>query len=197
MNGGTSVDSFGACCTGRAKAAFDFDPFKMVRAFGNRVFAIAKHITQDEDDAGDVLIDAFLEVCPDLDGCPDNEQAWLRLVTVAVRQAFLKLRAAVKDRQYPDPADVCEELVIRELFVWGDGYQPRESAEGTTRLLEHGLRSLDPMCRTVFVLKDIEGISVEHIAPIVDRPAAAVEVCLLRARLRLAEMLGQQAMQQT
>jgi DNA-directed RNA polymerase specialized sigma24 family protein len=183
---GTSVNSFGACCAARAKAAYGFDPFEMVRVFGARVFAIAKHITQNDDDAGDVLIDAFLEVCADLDGSPDNEQAWLRLVNVAVRQAFLKLRARGEDP--------CEELLIRELFVWGDDYQPRDSGEGTTRTLERTLRSLDPMCRTVFVLKDIEGIAVEHIASIVNRSVAAVEVCLLRARLRLGEMLGQQAM---
>jgi len=133
-----------------------------------------------------------LEVCPDLDGRQDNQQAWLRFVTVAVRQAFLKLRAGVKDHRAPDQVDPCEELLNSELFVWGDHYQPRESPEGITRVLEHGLRSLDPMCRTVFVLKDIEGIPVERIAPIVNRSAAAVEVCLLRARLRLAEMLGQQ-----
>ena len=114
---GTSVNSLGASSAARAKAAYGFDPFEMVRVFGARVFAIAKHITQNDDDAGDVLIDAFLEVCPDPDGCPDNEQAWLRLVN-----------------------------------------------------------------------------AVEHIASIVNRSVAAVEVCLLRARLRLGEMLGQQAM---
>jgi DNA-directed RNA polymerase specialized sigma24 family protein len=52
------------------------------------------------------------------------------------------------------------------------------------------------MCRTVFVLKDIEGISIEHVATIVNRSVAAVEVCLLRARLRLGEMLTQQTRQQ-
>jgi len=43
---GTSVNFFGACCGARANAAYGFDPFEMVRAFGARVFAIAKHITQ-------------------------------------------------------------------------------------------------------------------------------------------------------
>jgi RNA polymerase sigma-70 factor, ECF subfamily len=193
---GTSVDSFGACCARRAKPAYTLDPFELVRAFGARVFAIARHITQNDDDAGDVLIEAFLEVCPDLEDCPNNEQAWLRLVAVAVRKAFLKLRAAVKEHKCPDQVDASEELVIRELFVWGDDYQPSDSSERTTRLLEHGLRSLDPMCRTIFVLKDIEGIRVEQIATIVNRSAAAVEVCLLRARLRLGEMLGRQPIQQ-
>jgi DNA-directed RNA polymerase specialized sigma24 family protein len=48
------------------------------------------------------------------------------------------------------------------------------------------------MCRTVFVLRDIEEISVEHIAGIVNRCVAAVEICLLRARLQLREFLAGQ-----
>lgn len=187
----TSLDSFGACCAARAKTAHGCDPFELVRAFGPRVFSIARHITQNDDDAGDVLIEAFIEVCPDPDGCRDDETVWLQLVAVAVREAFSKLRARGEDRPRGDQVDPCEELLMRELFVWGDSYQPRDSPEGKTRVLEHGLRSLDPMCRAAFVLKDIGGISVEHIAPIVNRSVAAVEVCLLRARLQLGEMLAQ------
>ena len=63
-----SMNSFDTCCAVRAEAGYCCDPFEMVRAFGARVFAIAKHITQNEDAAGDVLIEAFLEVCPDMDG---------------------------------------------------------------------------------------------------------------------------------
>ena len=182
---------FDAGCVG-PKATSGYNPFEMVRAFGARVFAIARHITQDEEDAGDVLIEACLEVGPDPDCCRNSEKVWLRLVTVAVREAFSKLRARSEDHPRLDPVDPCEELLIRELFVWGDSYQPLDSPERKSRVLEHGLASLDPMCRTVFVLKDIEGISVEHIAPIVNRSVAAVEVCLLRARLRLGEMLTSQ-----
>jgi DNA-directed RNA polymerase specialized sigma24 family protein len=48
------------------------------------------------------------------------------------------------------------------------------------------------MCRTLFVLRDIEDISVRHIAAIVNRSVAAVEICLLRARLQLREFLAAQ-----
>lgn len=180
-----------AGCAGRSKPAGSCDPATLVRGFGPRVFSIARHITQNDDDAGDVLIEAFLEVCPVLDGCEDEENVRLQLVTAAVREAFSKLRAHGENQSRLDQVDPSEELLIHELFVWGDSYQPGDSAEGKTRVLEHGLRSLDPMCRAVFVLKDIGGISVDHIAPIVNRSVAAVEVCLLRARLQLGEMLAQ------
>jgi len=46
------------------------------------------------------------------------------------------------------------------------------------------------MCRTVFALRDIEEITVEQIATMVNRSVAAVEVCLLRARLLLSRRPG-------
>jgi RNA polymerase sigma-70 factor (ECF subfamily) len=52
------------------------------------------------------------------------------------------------------------------------------------------------MCRTVFVLRDIEELSVENIAKIVNRCVAAVEVCVLRGRLQLREILTRQMRQQ-
>lgn len=170
---------------------------ELVKAFGSRVFSIAKHVTQDDDAAADVVIETFLEVCPDLDGFQEGEGPWLRLVTIAVREAFSKLRSPDEGRPLPDAvADPSEDLVIREVSVWGDNELPRDSPERTTRVLEHGMRSLDPMCRTVFVLRDIEAIPVDYIAKIVNRSAAAVEVCLLRARLQLREMLTRHMGQQ-
>jgi RNA polymerase sigma-70 factor (ECF subfamily) len=192
-----SQNSVGVGYVGRPKAAGGCDPSALVTAFGARIFSIARHITQNDEHAGDVLIEAFLEVCPDLDGCEVAGTVWLRLVAVAVREAFLKLRDRGEHRPFRDQAvDPSEDLVIRELDVWGDNFQQLDSHEGTTRLLERGLRSLDPMGRTVFVLRDIEEIPVEHIAAIVNRSAAAVEVCLFRARLRLGEMLAHQMKRQ-
>ena len=121
---------------------------------------------------------------------------WLRLVTIAVREAFSKLYSRSEDSRHLDPVvDSDEEVVVRELSVWGDDYLERYSRKRTTSVLEHGIGSLDPMCRTVFLLRDIEEIPVGDIAKIVNRSVAAVEVCLLRARLQLREMLTRQMRQ--
>jgi RNA polymerase sigma-70 factor (ECF subfamily) len=182
---------------GCPKAVGGCASFELVKAFGDRIYSIAKHITQNDDAAEDVLIETFLEVCSDLDGCHEDEKAWLRLVTIAVREVFSKLHNRAEGPRLLDVvADTYKDLVVRELSVWGDNYQQCYSRARTTRVLEHGLRSLDPMCRTVFVLGDIEEISVEHIAKIVNRCVAAVEVCLLRARLQLRDMLTRQMRQQ-
>jgi RNA polymerase sigma-70 factor (ECF subfamily) len=192
-----SENSFEAGWGGRPRAVGGCTSFELVKAFGCRIYSMAKHITQDDDAAEDVLIETFLKVCSDLDGCQEDEKVWLRLVTIAVRGAFSKLHNRGEGRRVLGRvADSSEDLVVCEFSVWGDNYHQRYSRERTTRVLEYGLRSLDPMCRTVFVLRDIEEFSVEYIAKIVNCSVAAVNVCLRRARLQLREMLTRQMRQQ-
>ena len=192
-----SENSLDAGRVGRPKAVAGCASFELVKAFGDRIYSIAEYITQDDAVAEDVLIETFLEVCSDLDGHREREELWLRLVTIAVREAFSKLHGRGEDGRLLDGvADSYDDLVVREVSVWGDGYQQGYSRERTTRVLEHGLQSLDPMCRTVFVLRDIEELSVKHIAKIVNRSVAAVEVCLLRARLQLREVLTREMRQE-
>ena len=191
-----SENSFEAGWVGRPNAGDDCACLELVRVFGDRIYSIAKRITQNDHAAADVLIDTFLEVCSDLPGCPDGT-VWLRLVAIAVRESFTKLHNRGQDLLLVDrDADSHEDPVFRELPLWGDNYRQRYSREHTTRILDHGLWSLDPMCRTVFVLRDIEEISVEDIAKIANRSVAAVKVDLLRARLQLREILARQMWQQ-
>jgi RNA polymerase sigma-70 factor, ECF subfamily len=175
-----SANSYGTAWIGHPTAVNGCVAYELVKVFGSRIYSIAKRITQDDAAAGEVLIDAFLEVCPDPTGWPEDEGVWLRLVTIAVRGALSRLRSA---------ADPCEDLVNRELSVWGNSDRPDYSAEQPAELWETALRRLEPMCRAVFVLRDIEEIPVEQIARMVNRSAAAVDVCLLRARLQLGDML--------
>src|SRR5262249_30496242 len=81
----------GADWVGSSKAEDSWTSFNLVKAFGDRVFSIAKRITQNDGDAEDVLIETLLEVCSDLEGCRE-EELWHRLMTIAIREAFLKLR---------------------------------------------------------------------------------------------------------
>lgn len=183
-----TLESGWAACS---KPARECASRTLVKTFGDRIYSIARHITQSEQDAADVLIDTFLEICDHLEGRPESGRVWLRLVSIAVRESFSKL-ANQQEGLHGRVAHSSEDLVVRELFVWGDTGQSRLSLEHTNLVLEHGLRNLDPMCRTVFLLRDIEGIPTAQIANIVNRSVSAVEVCLLRARLQLREtMIGQ------
>jgi RNA polymerase sigma-70 factor (ECF subfamily) len=144
--------------------------------FGSRILRLAKYITWSDADAEDVLVETFLKACADGSGSRADEGMRVRLATIAVREALAK-------RSYRGHAEaedtLREEVVIREIFVWGDNHH---SPEQTGEILEQAMRSLDPICRAVFVLRDIEGISVEQTALALNRTVPALEAATTQSR---------------
>jgi RNA polymerase sigma-70 factor (ECF subfamily) len=57
-------------------------------------------------------------------------------------------------------------------------------------ILSKTIQGLPPGFRTVFVLRDVEGLSTEETAAALDLSVPAVKSRLLRARLQLRERLG-------
>ena len=163
------------------------DCFDLVKVFGSRILRLAKYITGSDVNAEDVMMETFLQACADGSGSRLDEGMRVKLATIAVREALAKLYHRGHLEGESDP---CEDVVIREIFVWGDIYRHRHSRVQTADILEQEMWSLDPMCRAVFVLRDIEEIPVEQTALALDRSVAAVEACLLRARLQLREQLA-------
>jgi len=159
----------------------------LVKMFGSRILRLAKYITESDADARDVLMETFLKACADGNGSRADETMHVRLATIAVRESLAKHYHRGHAEGENDP---CEDVVIREIFVWGDNYRDRHSRDQTADILEQAMWSLDPMCRAVFVLRDIEEIPVEQTALALNRCVAAVEACHLRARLQLREQLA-------
>ena len=58
------------------------------------------------------------------------------------------------------------------------------------RTLERAVAALPPSFRTVFVLREVEGMSVEETSEALGIPAATVKTRLLRARRKLQEALA-------
>ena len=163
------------------------DCFDLVKMFGSRILRLAKYITESDADAEDVLVETFLIACADGSGSRADEGVRARLATIAVREALAKRC----HRGHAEGEDqLCEDVVIREIFVWGDNYRHYHSPEQTAEMLEQAMWSLDPICRAVFVLRDIEEIPVEQTAHALNCSLSALEACLLRARLQLREKLA-------
>ena len=173
--------------TGGSSAGERVECVDLVKMFGRRILRLAKYITGNDADAEDVLVETFLTACADGSGSKANDGIRVKLATIAVREALAKLC----HRVHSEGEDgLSQDVVIREIFVWGDNYGDRYSREQTDDILEQAMWSLDPMCRAVFVLRDIEEIPIEQTALALNRSVAAVEACLLRARLQLREQLA-------
>lgn len=178
----------------RAKAG-DASAFsELVRHYDRRVFRMAKQITQNDDDAEDVLQEAFLKAYTHLDDFQGNSKFYTWIVRIAVNEALMKLRKRRSDRSVPldEPIDTGEDEVPREIAVWDENPEETYSREELAELLDQAVQSLKPAYRTVFVLRDIEEMSIEETAEALGLSISAVKSRLLRARLQLREKLTRQ-----
>lgn len=175
----------------RAKAG-DVGAFsQLVNRYERRILRLAKRITQNEEDAEDVLQDAFLKAYENLDRFQGNSKFYTWLVRIAVNEALMKLRKRKSDRTLPldEPVDTGEETVQREIAVWEGNPEQKYSQEELHNILEDAIQSLAPAYRTVFVLRDVEELSTEETAAALELSIPAVKSRLLRARLQLREKL--------
>jgi RNA polymerase sigma-70 factor (ECF subfamily) len=175
----------------RAQAG-DSEAFgELVSRYQNKIYRLAKHITQNDEDAEDVLQEAFLKAYEHLGGFQGNSKFYTWIVRIAVNEALMKLRKRKSDRTVPldEPVDTGEEMVNREIAVWEDNPEQRYSHEEMQQILNEAVQDLKPDFRTVFALRDIEELSTEETAEALGISIPAVKSRLLRARLALREKL--------
>jgi len=178
----------------RAKSG-DMDAFsELVTHYERRVFRMAKQITQNDDDAEDVLQETFLKAYTHLDNFQGNSKFYTWLVRIAVNEALMKLRKRRSDKTVPldEPINTGEDEMVREIAVWDENPEESYSREELGTVLNEAIQSLKPAYRTVFVLRDIEELSIEETAEALKLSISAVKSRLLRARLQLREKLTRQ-----
>jgi RNA polymerase sigma-70 factor (ECF subfamily) len=166
---------------------------ELIRRYDRKILRLARHITGNEEDAEDVLQESFLNAFTHIDRFEGNSKFYTWLVRITVNQALMKLRKRKSDRtvSLDEPVQGEAEDLVREIAVWEETPESNYSQEEMRRILDEAVESLDPIYRTVFVLRDVEELSTEETAAALDLSIPAVKSRLLRARLQLREKLTQ------
>lgn len=164
---------------------------ELVNSYSRKIFRLAKHITQNEEDAEDVLQETFLKAFEHLGDFQGQSKFYTWIVRIAVNESLMKLRKRKSDRSVPldEPVDTGEDTVVREIAVWDENPEQKYSREELGQILDEAVQGLRPAFRTVFVLRDIEELSTEETAEALGISVPAVKSRLLRARLQLREKL--------
>jgi len=167
---------------------------ELVTHYERKIYRLAKNITRNDEDAEDVLQDAFFKAYEHLDSFKGDSKFYTWIVRIAVNEALMRLRKRKTDRTVPldEPVELGEETVAREIAVWEDNPEQRYSKEEWRHILDEAVEGLKPDFRTVFVLRDIEELSTEETAESLGISVPAVKSRLLRARLALRETLTRQ-----
>ena len=164
---------------------------ELVSRYERKIFRLAKHITQNDEDAEDVLQETFLKAYSHLESFQGHSKFYTWIVRIAVNEALMKLRKrkSSKTVSLDEPTDTGEDTMVREIAVWEENPEQKYSRDELREILDKAVESLKPAFRTVFVLRDIEEMSTEETASALDISIPAVKSRLLRARLQLREKL--------
>jgi RNA polymerase sigma-70 factor (ECF subfamily) len=164
---------------------------ELVEKYERKIYRLAKHITQNDEDAEDVLQETFLKAYSHLSSFEGQSKFYTWIVRIAVNEALMKLRKRKSDRtvSLDEPQEAGEETVMREIAVWDEDPEQKYSQDELREILDNAVNSLKPSFRTVFVLRDIEELSTEETAEALGISVPAVKSRLLRARLQLREKL--------
>ena len=171
----------------------DLEAFsELVKRYDRNVFRIAQHITHNEEDAQDVVQDAFLKAYQNLEQFQGNSKFYTWLVRIAVNEALMKLRRRRSDKTVSIDEDVETEegSMPREVADWSPNPEQLYGQSELSDILKKTIQGLPPGFRTVFVLRDVEGLSTEETAEMLSLSIPAVKSRLLRARLQLRERLA-------
>jgi RNA polymerase sigma-70 factor (ECF subfamily) len=164
---------------------------ELVRRYEGKIFRLAQHITQNREDAEDVLQESFMKAYEHLEQFKGDSKFYTWIVRIAVNQALMKLRRRKTDKSVSldETIDTGEDTVVREIAAWGEDPEQHFSREELGGILDTAIQSLEPLYRSVFVLRDIEELSTEETAEALGLSVPAVKSRLLRARLQLREEL--------
>jgi RNA polymerase sigma-70 factor (ECF subfamily) len=164
---------------------------ELVRRYEAKIFRLAQHVTQNREDAEDVLQETFMKAYEHLDQFQGNSKFYTWIVRIAVNQALMKLRRRKTDKSVSldETIDTGEDTIVREIAAWDEDPEQRFSREELGGILDTAVESLEPPYRSVFVLRDIEELSTEETADALGLSIPAVKSRLLRARLQLREKL--------
>jgi RNA polymerase sigma-70 factor (ECF subfamily) len=182
----------------RAKAG-DLAAFEeLVNRYERRIWTLAKRMVQHREDAEDVTQETFLTALEHLDELRDEERFGAWLVQIATRHAFRVLEQRQRaptislETMTSEMADEDDgEPIPHPEFIadWRENPEELLMRAETRQLIEQALNELPEKYRLVFLLRDVEGLSVKETAEALGISEANVKVRLLRARLQLREKL--------
>ncbi len=160
-----------------------------------RVYSLALRILRHEQDAEDVTQQAFLSALEHLSSFRGESSFSTWLLRIATHAALKVIRKrqhhnTVSLDEVTEARDDSEALPHPEYIAdWRQSPEELVTKNEIQRLLDEALAQLDEKHRSVFLLRDVEGLSVKETAEALGLSEANTKVRLLRARLQLRELL--------
>jgi len=166
--------------------------YRLIQPYERRVYAAALAVLRNEADAEDVAQDSILKAFRHLSQFRGEAKfsTWLLQITVNEARTRKRRMTARAMESISDTQNDEGDYIPREFADWREiPSESLERKEVRTALVE-ALSSLGEKYRSVFVLRDIQHLSIDETAKVLDISPGSVKTRLLRARLMLRDFLS-------
>lgn len=164
----------------------------LVNRYEKKIYRLGLNVTGNPEDAEEVLQETFLKAFEHLRDFREDSRFYTWIVRIAVNEGLMKLRKRRSDRSVPieDSVDDDGGVIPREFADWRPDPEQLMAQSELEEVLRNAAASLPPTFRTVFYLRDVEGLSTQETASLLNLTVSAVKARLFRARLHLREELS-------
>src|SRR5437762_3379181 len=166
--------------------------YELIRPYERRVYAAAFAILRNEADAEDAAQEAVLKAFRNIKQFRSEAKFSTWLIQIAINEARMRRRKNHPELIEPiaDRQDESGDYVPRDFADWREiPSETLERKEVRERLAE-ALASLGQIYRDVFILRDMQHLSIAETASVLKISTASVKTRLLRARLMLRDVLA-------
>lgn len=166
---------------------------RLVDETSPHIYRLALRMLLNPQDAEDVLQETYLKAMRALPNFEGRSSLTTWLYRIAVNEALMLMRRRRPEVSLSAPGDNGEEEEPAEdlqIVDWGHLPESELLSGEVRRHIGEAVERLPQTLRVVFLLRDVEGLSIEETAAALDISQAAVKTRLLRARLRLREILS-------
>jgi RNA polymerase sigma-70 factor, ECF subfamily len=166
---------------------------RLVEAYSGVIYRLVLKMLENTQDAEDALQETFMKAYRALPGFDGRSSLSTWLYRIAANEALMILRRrkklpvsmdepAKEDDEDQEPAEIVDWCCMPETELM--------SSESRV-MMDQAIETLPHTLRSVFLLRDIEGLSTQETADVLGLTEMAVKTRLSRARLRLREILSE------
>jgi len=163
---------------------------ELVSTYNERIYNLALRILRNREDAEDILQETFLTVLQKLNTFDGRSNFFTWIYRIATNAALMKLRKKkLVYADVPDNPDLGSRNEERSFVDWSQDPSITIQNKEIKEIIDSAISQLSDLYRSVFILRDIEQLSIKETSKILNISEENVKIRLRRARLFLREKI--------
>ena len=165
---------------------------QLVSKYSERIYNLALRILRNKEDAEDILQETFLTVLQKMNTFDGRSHFFTWIYRIATNASLMKLRKKkLVFADLPDNPEMENQLREQAFVDWSQDPSLNVQNKEIKKILNETISELSEIYRTVFILRDIEHLSIRETSKILDISEENVKIRLRRARLFLRNRISQ------